>query len=77
MIPIYICDDEQMIRARLKKIVSDQIILLNGDMGPVRVTDSPAELLELQRQDTVPAVYFLDIPGADQRPCIGTGAAAV
>lgn len=61
MIPIYICDDEQMIRARLKKIVSDQIILLNGDMGPVQVTDSPAELLELQRQDTVPAVYFLDI----------------
>ena len=64
-IPIYICDDELMISTRLKKIVSDQIMLLNGDMGPVQVTDSPAKLLELQRQHTVPAVYIqdIDLPG--------------
>ena len=61
MIPVYICDDEQAISARLEKIISDQILILDGDMGPVRVADCPAKLLELQRQDTVPALYFLDI----------------
>lgn len=61
MIPVYICDDEQAISERLKKIISDQIMILNGDMGPVRVADAPAELLELQKQGTVPAIYFLDI----------------
>ena len=61
MIPVYICDDEQAISARLEKIISDQILILDGDMGPVRVADCPAKLLELQRQDTVPAIYFLDI----------------
>lgn len=61
MIPVYICDDEPPVRERLKKIVSDQIMILDSDMGPVRVMDTPAELLKLQRQDTVPAIYFLDI----------------
>ncbi len=53
MIPVYICDDEQTISECLKKIISDQIMILDGDMGPVRVADAPAKLLELQRQDTV------------------------
>lgn len=61
MIPVYICDDEQTISERLNKIISDQIMILNGDMGPVRVADDPTQLLELQKQDTVPAIYFLDI----------------
>lgn len=61
MIPVYLCDDEQAISERLKKIISDQIMILDGDMGPVRVADTPAKLLELQRQDMVPAIYFLDI----------------
>lgn len=61
MIPVYICDDEQAISQRLKKIISDQIMILNSDMGPVQTADCPAGLLELQRQNTVPAIYFLDI----------------
>lgn len=61
MIPVYICDDEQTVSACLEKIISDQIMILDGDMGPVRVADAPMRLLELQRQDTVPAIYFLDI----------------
>ena len=61
MIPVYICEDEQAISERLKKIISDQIMILDGDMGPMRVADAPAELLKLQKQDTVPAIYFLDI----------------
>lgn len=61
MIPVYICDDEPFISSRLNKIIKDQIMILDGDMGPVRVADTPAELLEMQRRDTVPAVYFLDI----------------
>lgn len=61
MIPIYICDDEQAISRRLKKIISDQIMILNSDMGPVQTADCPAGLLELQQQNMVPAIYFLDI----------------
>ncbi|MBD5542020.1 MAG: response regulator transcription factor [Lachnospiraceae bacterium] len=61
MIPVYICDDEAAVNARLNKIVSDQIMILDGDMGPVQSADSPEKLLELQRQNTVPAIYFLDI----------------
>ena len=61
MIPVYICDDEQAISRRLKKIISDQIMILNSDMGPVQTADCPAGLLELQQQNMVPAIYFLDI----------------
>ncbi len=61
MIPVYICDDEQAISQRLKKIILDQIMILNSDMGPVQTADCPAGLLELQQQNMVPAIYFLDI----------------
>ncbi len=61
MVPVYICDDEQPVREQLRKIVSGQIMILGSDMGPVRAMGTPEELLELQRQDTVPAIYFLDI----------------
>ena len=61
MIPIYICDDEKLISDRLEHIISNQITILNGDMGPVRAADTPEKLLDLQRKDTIPAVYFLDI----------------
>ncbi|MDE6202985.1 MAG: LytTR family DNA-binding domain-containing protein [Lachnospiraceae bacterium] len=61
MIPVYICDDDLFISKRLNKIISDQIMILDSDMGPVRVADTPAKLLEMQMQDKVPAIYFLDI----------------
>lgn len=61
MIPIYICDDEKPVSKRLEHIISNQITILNGDMGPVRVADTPEKLLDLQREDRIPAVYFLDI----------------
>ncbi|MDO4322368.1 MAG: LytTR family DNA-binding domain-containing protein [Lachnospiraceae bacterium] len=61
MIPVYICDDERPVRNRLEQIISRQILILDGDMGPLRTTDDPNVLLDLQREDTVPAVYFLDI----------------
>lgn len=61
MIPVYICDDEQAISQRLKKIILDQIMILNSDMGPVQTADCPVGLLELQQQNMVPAIYFLDI----------------
>ena len=61
MIPIYICDDEKPVSERLEHIISNQITILNGDMGPVRVADTPEKLLDLQREDRIPAVYFLDI----------------
>ena len=66
MIPVYICDDDPVVSARLNRIVSDQIMILNGDMGPVRTTDDPRQLLEWQHQDMVPAVYFLDIDFPEQ-----------
>lgn len=61
MIPVYICDDEQPVCKSLEQIISRQILILDGDMGPVRATDDPDKLLELQREDAVPAIYFLDI----------------
>lgn len=61
MIPVYICDDEKPIRENLEAIISGQIMILDADMGPVRSLEDPEELLCLQREDTVPAVYFLDI----------------
>ena len=66
MIPIYICDDEKPVADRLEHIISNQITILNGDMGPVREADTPERLLDLQTKDTIPAVYFLDIdfPGS-------------
>ncbi len=61
MIPVYICDDESLIRINLEKIITEQIIILDGDMGPVRALDDPNDLLEAQKKDSVPAIYFLDI----------------
>ncbi|MFR3791942.1 MAG: LytR/AlgR family response regulator transcription factor [Blautia massiliensis (ex Durand et al. 2017)] len=61
MIPVYICDDEPPIRKNLEQIVAGQILILDSDMGPVRALDDPDELLRAQREDAVPAIYFLDI----------------
>lgn len=61
MIPVYICDDEEPVRKLLEQLVSRQILILDGDMGPLRTTDDPDMLLDMQREDTVPAIYFLDI----------------
>ena len=61
MIPVYICDDEQPIRKKLEQIISGQIMILDSDMGPVRAVEDPDELLRLQKEDNVPAIYFLDI----------------
>ena len=55
MIPIYICDDEKPVADRLEHIISNQITILNGDMGPVREADTPERLLDLQTKDTIPA----------------------
>ena len=33
MIPVYICDDELPIRKNLEQIVSNQILILDSDMG--------------------------------------------
>lgn len=61
MIPVYICDDEAPIRQRLEQIVAGQIMILDSDMGPVRTVEEPDELLRLQKEDSVPAVYFLTL----------------
>lgn len=61
MIPVYICDDEQPVRQKLEQLISRQIFILDVDMGPVRTTEDPEVLLRLQREQTVPAIYFLDI----------------
>lgn len=61
MIPVYICDDEQPVRNRLEEIISQQIMILDNDMGPVRAVEDPELLLQKQKEDTVPAIYFLDI----------------
>ena len=61
MIPVYICDDEPAVSAQLGKLIGDQIMMMERDMGPLQVVDNPVSLLSLQRQADVPAIYFLDI----------------
>ena len=61
MIPVYICDDEPAIRKNLEQIVAGQIMILDNDMGPVQAMEDPDDLLKVQKENTVPAVYFLDI----------------
>lgn len=61
MIPVYICDDEQPVQRMLENIISSQILIRDGDMGPLRITEDPNIMLDWQREDTVPAIYFLDI----------------
>ena len=61
MIPVYICDDEPAVRASLEQIVAGQILILDGDMGPVRPLADPDALLAAQQEGPVPAIYFLDI----------------
>ncbi len=61
MIPVYICDDEPKISALLEKLIGEQIMMMERDMGPLQVVDNPLALLELQKKGTVPAIYFLDI----------------
>lgn len=61
MIPVYLCDDEPAVSTLLKKLISDQIMMMERDMGPLQVADNPVSLLEMQRAAEVPAVYFLDI----------------
>ena len=61
MIPVYICDDEEPVREKLTHIVSQQIMILDNDMGPVHAVDDPEILLARQKENAVPAIYFLDI----------------
>lgn len=61
MIPVYICDDEEPVREKLTHIVSQQIMILDNDMGPVHAVEDPEILLERQKENAVPAIYFLDI----------------
>ena len=55
MIPVYICDDEPAVRASLEQIVAGQILILDGDMGPVRPLADPDALLAAQQEGPVPA----------------------
>lgn len=61
MIPVYLCDDEPAVSALLGKLIGDQIMMAERDMGPLRVADNPISLLKLQKEAEIPAVYFLDI----------------
>ena len=56
MIPVYICDDEPAISAQLERLVGDQIMMMERDMGPLQVVDNPVSLLSLQKK-----ADFLDI----------------
>lgn len=45
MIPIHICDDEQLLSKQLERLIKNQIDILGYDMGPVMVSKNPEELL--------------------------------
>ena len=51
MIPVYICDDEQSVRQKIAKILSEQIMILDQDLGPVCTLEDPQELLLQQKEN--------------------------
>lgn len=59
MIPVYICDDEPAISAQLERLVGDQIMMMERDMGPLQVVDNPVSLLSLQKKRMFRRSIFL------------------
>lgn len=61
MIPVYICDDDGNMRARIATIAEQQIAIQGLGMGPIQTVDGPEALLQLCKDGVRPALYLLDV----------------
>lgn len=61
MLKIYICEDDDIERNKIEKIINNVIIIENYDMKIELSTSSPNELLEHLNTNKVSGIYFLDV----------------
>ena len=61
MIPVFICDDEPQFSALAAKLVKNEILIHEHDIGPVEVLESPEQMMGTLAEGKFPAIYFLDI----------------
>ncbi|MCI8408726.1 MAG: response regulator transcription factor [Lachnospiraceae bacterium] len=61
MLNVYVCEDVEIQRNKLKKILENIIVMEELDMEIVIVTESPYELLEYAKKTEEVGIYFLDV----------------
>lgn len=61
MLNIYICEDVEIQRNKLRKIIENIIVMEELDMEVISVTENPHEILDNAKRTEEVGVYFLDI----------------
>ena len=61
MIPLFICDDEQHASEQVARLVNNEIMIHEHDIGPIHVLNHPDQLVEKLAEGIFPAIYLLDI----------------
>ena len=61
MLKIYICEDDDIERNNIEKIINNVIIIENYDMKIELSTSNPNELLKHLNENKVSGIYFLDV----------------
>lgn len=65
MLPIYICEDDEMQLAHYKKLIQDILLMESFDATIVCATANPSYLLSYLSIHESPSLYFLDLELAD------------
>ena len=61
MLPVYICEDDAMIRAAQKEYLRKQILMEGYDMEIALCSGHPEEIIRAVRESPGRGIYFLDI----------------
>ncbi len=61
MLPVYICEDEETIRAALKEYLEKQIMMEGYDMEIALCSGHPEEIIKAVKESLGRGIYFLDI----------------
>ncbi|MBC1605040.1 response regulator transcription factor [Listeria rocourtiae] len=61
MIPIYICEDDEMQRNKIVACIKDYITIEHRDMRILLATENPTKLLNVSQKKKEPGLYFLDV----------------
>ena len=61
MLPVYLCEDDENIRAMEVQALEKQILIQGFDMELACVTARPEALLEVVKRNRKRGVYFLDV----------------
>ena len=61
MLKVYICEDIEIQRNRMKKIIENLIYIENLDMEVELASNNPNEIIERVQKTEEVGIYFLDI----------------